>query len=610
MKFLFLISNIHKKNIERIINYKENIIIKPENYSTYYSIKISPVEDKINSTMIVKIYQGNTSPFYLQRNQLNLGFIRKNIDNYYYYMEIFKGEEGEIMIFNKRKNGVLISNITKKIKNGLDYIIPKVDEFPIYNESNPLSNYFSEFNIYNQKLSFTSSDTEKCEAGCFLLISYYSRISKFLEIKGTEFSILSRIWNKEELKSQLINIPLNEYIFGYLDETSVNIHYYSVFIPNETDNISIEIHGINILSYYQEGIAQINTQKITRNCKKLFDKIQNKTIIKLNKNDIGLDSFKGKYISFAFEKDIKDIHSYYYFRILQHSENDYIIYPLDTNKENYCKTKGNKCFFLLRNEYNELLNEILIYSFEKNNIAYKIFCMNNSDYYSKNLKLENLNEGKEIPNFNGLLNLDLKINEYFILIVVESDKEEDNIVSNFKNQSNSPSIDIDIYSFQLYYLSKNQSQQFKIIKNLLKDYKILFSNIEGEGYICFNQICDNNIIPITAKKLYSFSIYSNTSFVIYAKNNLTYNIKIFYEIPNQIKETSNPYIIIIIILIIVFIIAFILFLIIYSKIRIKPRNIEEQINDINLPAGINEDLIKKKESDNKSRDGSFLNVFM
>ena len=253
--------------IERIINYKENIIIKPEKYYSYYIIRISPVEDKINSTMIVKIYQGNTSPFYLQRNQLNLGFIRKNIDNYYYYMEIFKGEEGEIMIFNKKKNGVLLSNITKISVDGLNYIMLNIDEFPKYNESNVLSNNFSEFNIYNQKLSFTSSDTEKCETGCFLLISYYSRISQFLEINGTEFSILSRIWNKEELKSQLINIPLNEYIFGYLDKTTVNIHYYSVFIPNETDTIYIEIHGMNILGYYQEGIVEINTQKITGNSK-------------------------------------------------------------------------------------------------------------------------------------------------------------------------------------------------------------------------------------------------------------------------------------------------------------------------------------------------------
>ena len=108
---------------------------------------------------------------------------------------------------------------------------------------------------------------------------------------------------------------------------------------------------MNILGYYQEGIVQINITNETSNFKKLFDKCEKKMIIKLNQNDIGLKSFKGKYISFAFEKEINDTHSSYYFRILQeNSENKSIIYPLETNKENYCETKNNKCYLLLRNE--------------------------------------------------------------------------------------------------------------------------------------------------------------------------------------------------------------------------------------------------------------------
>ena len=245
--------------IDRTINYKENIIIKPE-FDETYNIFILPEEGKIDSSMIVKIIQNNSTYFYLQKNQLNLGFIPIEIDYYYYYMEVFKGEEGEIMLFNKRKNGILISKIIKKEE------FKNVDKFPKYNEKDLLSNDFLEFNIYNQKLRFFSSDTEKCEKGCFLLITYYSNISKSLEINGTEFSILSRIWD-EELKSQIINIPLEEYIFGYFNETTVNIHYYSLFIPNETDNVYIEIHGMNILGYYQEGIVEINTQKITGNSK-------------------------------------------------------------------------------------------------------------------------------------------------------------------------------------------------------------------------------------------------------------------------------------------------------------------------------------------------------
>ena len=115
--------------INRTINYKENIIIKPESIKAY-NISINPEEYIINSTMIVKIIQNNNTPFYLQRNQLNLGFIPIEIDCYYYYMEVFKGEEGEIILFNKRQNGILISKIIEKNNN----IIPKVNEFPKNNE--------------------------------------------------------------------------------------------------------------------------------------------------------------------------------------------------------------------------------------------------------------------------------------------------------------------------------------------------------------------------------------------------------------------------------------------------------------------------------------------
>ena len=265
--------------------------------------------------MIVKIFQDNSSPNYLIKNQLNLGFIPIKIDHYYYYMEIFKGEEGEIMLFNKRQNGILISEI--KEKNNNNNIIPGVDEFPKYNESDLLSNKYLEFNIYNQKLKFNSSHTEKCEKSCFLLITYYSNISKSLEINGTEFSILSRIWNEEEFDSQIINIPLNEYIFSFFEEMVDINHYYSVFIPYETNDIYIEIHGSNVFGYSKEGIVKIITKRMDGKTKKLFEECQSKMIIKLNKKDIGLDSFKGKYISFTFEKDSLDIHSYYYFRILQ-----------------------------------------------------------------------------------------------------------------------------------------------------------------------------------------------------------------------------------------------------------------------------------------------------
>ena len=532
------IYNYGNTQINRSINYKENILIEPESESIYFFI-ITPNENMINSTMIATIIQNYSSPINLQKNQLNLGFIPKNVENYYYYMEVFKGEEGEIMLFNKRQNGILISKIIEKNSD-----VPKMDKFPKYNIDDEISKDYLDFNIYNQRLSFNSSYTEKCEKGCYLLITYYSNISNSLELDGTEFSLLCRIWDEEELISQIINIPLNEYIFGFFDKTTINIHYYTIFIPYDADNVYIELHGNNINAFFKEGIDKIDTTNISNNTKKLFYKCQNKMIIKLNPEDIGLDSFKGLYISFAFEKDSININSYYYFRILQqNSENNYMLYPLDTNKENYCKTNNSICYFLLKNEYNELSNKFVIYGLGKNDASYKLFYMNDKEYYSKNLNLDQLKEIKNIQSFNNFIILDLKMKEHFILIEVKPNEEENfTFISNFYNPSNSSSIDI--YSYQLYHLSEKQYQQFTLKENPYIKYRVLINNTKGEGYIYFNQTCDsiNNNIHITEQKIYSFSFSNKTSFSIYAENNLTYNIKIIHEISNEvIKELNYQY---------------------------------------------------------------------
>ena len=196
--------------INRNISYKENIFIYPKSLNIIkYTISISSDKNIYNTTMIVKIIKDNSTPFYLQKNQLYLGFIPIELDHYYYYMEVFKGEEGEITLFNKRQNGILISRIIEKENN----ITPGIDKFPKYNENNAPSNNYLEFNIYNQKLSYYSSNTEKCEEGCFLLITYYSNISEPLGISGTEFSLLSINYDEDIFKAQIINIPLNEYIW-------------------------------------------------------------------------------------------------------------------------------------------------------------------------------------------------------------------------------------------------------------------------------------------------------------------------------------------------------------------------------------------------------------
>ena len=181
-----------------------------------------------------------------------------NTHYHYYYMEVFRGEEGEIMLHNKIHNGYLSHEIIEKNITDEKEILENLNKyFPQYDDKEDL--LFNKYNDYSKKLNFSSYETEICENGCYLLITYYSPEINLANIDGIEYTLLARIWDEDEFKSQIINIPLNEYIFGAIEPSfySINAHYYSIFIP-EDNNIIFEFQGKNIDALLQKGIIQIN----------------------------------------------------------------------------------------------------------------------------------------------------------------------------------------------------------------------------------------------------------------------------------------------------------------------------------------------------------------
>ena len=206
-----------QSGLNKIISYVDKFIIKKDliqdkanNISILLTLK---EEDKV-SDLIVRVIGDNSKFYYLQRNFLNLGFILSEDKNHYYYMEVYKDEEGEIILHDKRKNGKLAS------------IIFNEGRHPQKNDFKNISNEFDdEFNIYSQKLSFNTTECKNLNNKCYLLITYsYFGSYNLSNVIGTEYTILTRIWDKFEYISQIVNIPLNEYAFGNLDEKSVNHH--------------------------------------------------------------------------------------------------------------------------------------------------------------------------------------------------------------------------------------------------------------------------------------------------------------------------------------------------------------------------------------------------
>ena len=64
--------------------------------------------------MHLKIIEKNTVCL-LEKDALNLGFLTTKSIYQYYYAEVFKGEEGELILHNKRFYGELYGRIIKKM---------------------------------------------------------------------------------------------------------------------------------------------------------------------------------------------------------------------------------------------------------------------------------------------------------------------------------------------------------------------------------------------------------------------------------------------------------------------------------------------------------------
>ena len=470
--------------LSKNISYIDKFIITKnfvENISILLTLK---EEDKI-SDVIVRVIGDNSAFYYLQRNFLNLEFILSEEEAQYYYMEVYKNEEGEIMLHDKRKNGKLACKIFNQER------FPNISDF-IHD-----INEFDEFDKYSQKLSFNTTDCKNLNNKCYLLITYIDSCNLVNAI-GSEYTILTRIWDKFEIIPQIINIPLNEYVFGNLEEKSVNRHYYTVFIPEDYEKISLEIHGYGINIYAINGKEKINSKNNDVHDLNYYNRTE---IITLTKENFKLKTFKNQYISFSVFRNETKLNKIinYYFRVL-HTDSKYnniIIYPLDSNVENLCLSElilsNNSCYFLLKNDYNELSHNLIINELYDNaeNYSYAIISKKEEDYYSINLK------DKSFKNFYVNLDIDQFINEDdYVIIKIDAILNYNwhlTILSGFIDIEPS----IQIYSYKLIYLIEPK----KIIFNLdekTKQFKLrIINNIPEKNKLEINFYKNNTPIANT-----------------------------------------------------------------------------------------------------------------
>ena len=212
------------------------IIIKNKKKEIY-------VEDEPKLIISVMAVQENT-PSYIKKNNVQIDFLLGN-NSHYYYTDLGKGEEGNVIVNYRRGSGRLFGKIVKKN-------VDKPEEGANWREMYKFPETVEEsleFNGYVKKIMIRKEETEKCEDGCYLLLTLRSSIipDEIYDFREHPFSI--KIFTKTPVTGKdtepIINIPLNEYILGNINisEGKSISEFYTTYFTHDSDSILIDFQS-------------------------------------------------------------------------------------------------------------------------------------------------------------------------------------------------------------------------------------------------------------------------------------------------------------------------------------------------------------------------------
>ena len=491
----------------------------------YLTINITNLDEK-PVLMRFKIIEKDSISL-LQKNALNYGFLTSKTPYQYFYTEVFQGEEGELVLHNKRIYGRLYGRIVSKA----DISTEDLNNISIYPNNKENSSNILDFNYHTLQANFSYLNTSSCLDGCYLLITFEQTLSEGdFPLIGYEFTILTRFWNYTDYISEIVDIPFNEYLIGSFEKGSISHHYYSLFIPDDAEKLIIQIESNYLDGFFGEGRLKINTVKQIGNTEQL-NLINDKNILPL---EVKKSGSVGKTISFAFRpKDyFSDIFSYYYFRVLYVKKNETLYYPIDSNLGNLCLPEYNNdthkyyCHLKYSNEYNELSRKFAIASAILNE-----FYIINATKYFKDGTNETTSKQFVYPYLDIIENID-----YYLFTFEFPNGELKNILTTASD--NVLDIYPQIYSYQMFFImSSYKMNHFQMIKNYTFYYQYVYGFTGNVSISVLNYqkfVSSRNF----RGKPFSVSISSETDNVnISSINpNFVYYIKLQYNMKNKVVE--------------------------------------------------------------------------
>jgi hypothetical protein len=342
-------------------------------------IQLAHINDLGNKTVPVEIVVSTSRKM---PNVLPKGVLRRSALNInstdYYYIEVAGKEEGEIVLDFKRGTGIMFAKMVPKNK-----LIDSIEAWrkKVILPTENRHDISLPYNHITQKIRYEQKHTEKCAGhGCFLIVGVKSKenYGGFESIFTAEYNIYVRYINTKEidLSKVAVNIPINDYIIGSLEEVSKNNQYdsYVLDILDDYDNLEIEFKGENAVLVHNVG-NEFKTSGNTIPATKTF-KIENVTQSRGN--------LLGKKLLITVSTTLlgPGKTSMYMFKVRPIYKNKPHLIELNTDRQTICKTNDLEVcnFYLPLTTYNGI-SELVFYADIKEEVLIYT-ALTNADYLS------------------------------------------------------------------------------------------------------------------------------------------------------------------------------------------------------------------------------------
>ena len=191
----------------------------------------------------------NKIPSYLENGEMRLDSVVLSSPNQYFYTDISKNSQGQVIVNTKRGEGVLYVRIyrkgdVEKYRTWGDIEIP-------YERTTDCLHYDS----FTHSVHFEKDHTRKCGyKGCLLLITYQNTYSPSNNTDYlSAFTLLTRLFNADKTKQSILEIPLKAYAYGAIEPRLLNYNYFKIYFPEDSEKIDFEVQCETCILYINKN---------------------------------------------------------------------------------------------------------------------------------------------------------------------------------------------------------------------------------------------------------------------------------------------------------------------------------------------------------------------